>query len=314
MTTPAAPPPSAPWAGAPSPLAGTGTAGTVDVEGLRLPADLVTGEAVALELRPASFAGRALGWLLDTFLYVGLLVVSFLLVAELASGLDEAAAAAVFLLDAVLFLVGLPVAVETGTRGRSVGKYAAGLRVVRDDGGPIRFRHAAVRGLLTLLEIYSLPFLAVISSLVSPVGKRLGDLMAGTYVIRERPGGEVPPPVTMPPHLAAWAVTADIGRIPERLALACRGYLGRVASLHAQARGRLGVSLADAVARHVAPPPPPGTLPEHFLAAVLAERTRRELERLARTEQLRAARTARRDAAPVLSPSSHRLVGEEPPR
>ena len=313
MTSPAGPPPSAPWAGAPSVSAGT-AAGTVDVEGLRLPADLVTGEAVALELRPASFAGRALGWLLDTFLYVGLLVVSFLLVGELAAGLDDAAAAAVFLLDAVLFLVGVPCAVETVTRGRSVGKYAAGLRVVRDDGGPIRFRHAAVRALLTLLEVYSLPFLAVISSLVSPVGKRLGDLLAGTYVIRERAGGEVPPPVTMPPHLAAWAVSADIGRIPERLALACRGYLGRVGSLHAQARGRLGVSLADAVARHVAPSPPPGTLPEHFLAAVLAERTRRELERLTRGEQVRAARTARRDAAPVLSASSHRLVGEDPPR
>lgn len=313
MTSPASPPPpSAPWAGAPRAAAGP-AAGVVEVEGLRLPAELVTGEAVALELRPASFAGRALAWVLDTFLYLGLLVVSFLIVGELAASLDDAASAAVLLLDAVLFLVGVPVAVETATRGRSVGKYAAGLRVVRDDGGPIRFRQAAVRGLLAVAEVYTLPFLAVISSLVSPVGKRLGDLMAGTYVIRERGGGEVPPPVAMPPHLAGWALTADIGRIPERLALAARGFLGRAGSLHAQARGRLGVELADQVARHVAPPPPPGTHPEYFLAAVLAERTRRELERLTRAAQVRSRRTARRDAAPVLSASSHRLVGEDPP-
>jgi uncharacterized RDD family membrane protein YckC len=301
--------PSLPWAGAPSTTGDRG--GTVDVEGLRLPAELVTGEAVALELRPASFAGRSLAWLLDAFLYLGLLVVSVTIVGGLAAGLDEAATAAIFLVDTVGFLVGLPVAIETVTRGRSVGKLAAGLRVVRDDGGPIRFRQALVRGLLAVVEVFSLPFVAVISSLVSPHGKRVGDLLAGTYVVRERGGVEIPPPVAMPLHLAQWAGSADIGRIPERLALAARGYLGRAASLHPQARTRLGTSLADQVSRYVAPTPPSGTYPEHFLAAVLAERTRRELDRLGRAQAARAARTARRDAAPVLAASSHKLVGED---
>ncbi len=306
-----APAASLPWVGAPHP---DGTSGDVEVDGLRLPADLVTGEAVVLELRPAAFAARALAYLLDAFLTIGILLGSIVAMSVLAAGLDDAGVAAVALVTMVGCLVGLPVTVETLTRGRSVGKYAAGLRVVRDDGGPVRFRQAFVRGLLAVVEIYGLPFVALISSLVSPQGKRVGDLLAGTYVIRERGGVEIPPPVRMPPHLAGWAVEADIGRIPERLALAARGFLGRFDRLHPQARVRLGVSLADHVARYVAPTPPPGTSPEAYLAAVLAERTRRELERLTRSEEVRSSRSARRDAAPVLSPSSHRLVGEQPPR
>jgi uncharacterized RDD family membrane protein YckC len=309
---PAAPPTgaqrTAPWAGAP---AAGGTSGLVDVDGLRLPADLVTGEAVVLELKPASFASRSLSLLLDAFVYLGLLYVSFLVVVTVASTLDDAGAAAVLLVDTILFVLVVPVAVETATRGRSIGKYAAGLRVVRDDGGPIRFRQAFVRGLLAVVEVYGLPFVALVSALVSTRGKRLGDLLAGTYVIRERGRVALPPPVVMPPHLAGWAVCADIGRIPERLALAARGYLGRVGSLHPDARRRLGVALADQVAVLVAPTPPPGTLPEDFLAAVLAERTRRELDRLGRGQQVRAARDARRHGAPLLSASSHRLLGDD---
>jgi uncharacterized RDD family membrane protein YckC len=300
-----------PWAQAPATAAAAAGDGSVDVDGLRLPAELVTGEAVVLELRPASFASRSLALLLDGFVYLGLLYVSFFLAVTLATFLDEAAAAALFLIDAVLFLVVLPVTIEATTRGRSIGKYAAGLRVVRDDGGPIRFRQAFVRGLLTLVEVYAMPFVALISSLVTPQGKRVGDLLAGTYVIRERGGAALPPPVPMPPQLASWAAGADIGRIPERLALAARGYLGRLGSLHPQARARLGAGLADHVARYVAPTPPPGTVPEAYLAAVLAERTRRELDRLIRAEQARAGRVARREGAPVLSATSHRLVGED---
>ena len=298
----------APWVGAPP---AAGTAGLVDVDGLRLPADLVTGEAVVLELRPASFASRSLSLLLDAFVYLGLLTVSLTVVVTIASTLDDAGAAAVALLDTILFILVVPVAVETATRGRSIGKHAAGLRVVRDDGGPIRFRQAFVRGLLAVVEVYGLPFVALVSALVSARGKRLGDLLAGTYVIRERGGVALPPPAVMPPQLAGWAASADIGRIPERLALAARGYLGRVGSLHPQARGRLAVALADQVAGYVAPTPPPGTPPEAFLAAVLAERTRRELDRLGRAQQARAARAARRDVAPLLSASSHRLLGED---
>jgi uncharacterized RDD family membrane protein YckC len=277
---------------------------------LDLPGELVTGEAVALDLRPASFASRALAIALDLLILVvgGWIVGVYLLGLLLA--LDDAAAAAVFLVTEVGILVGVPVTVETLSRGRSLGKLAAGLRVVRDDGGPIRFRHALIRGLLGVLEFYlSYGSIPLIVSLTNKRGKRVGDILAGTYVVRARGGNPLPPPVGMPPELAMWALNADIGRIPDRLAMAVRQFLARADALHPASRQRLGVGLATQVAQFVAPPPPAGVYPERFLAAVMAERRRRDLDRLLGAQAARFAREQRRRAASPLSPTGSRLIG-----
>jgi uncharacterized RDD family membrane protein YckC len=73
--------------------------------------------------------------------------------------------------------------------GRSLGKLAAGLRVVRDGGLPITFRASAVRNLLRIVDYLPTSYLVgLISVVVSPEGKRLGDLAAGTLVVRlDRP-------------------------------------------------------------------------------------------------------------------------------
>jgi uncharacterized RDD family membrane protein YckC len=279
--------------------------------GLNLPEGLVTGEAVVLELRPASFATRALALLLD-LLVLGIVGLALGFgVAYLSADLDAAAQAALGLAVGVGVLVGIPVAVETLTRGRSLGKIAAGLRVVRDDGGPVRFRQAFVRALLAVVEIWlSSGSVALIASLASARGKRLGDVLAGTYVIRER-SARPAPPVAMPPELAGWAQHADLGRIPDGLALSVRQFLGRAPGLHPASRGRLGAGLASEVSRHVAPPPPAPVDPERYLAAVLAERRRRDLDRLRREQQARAARAQRRAGTSVLAATSSRLVGEQ---
>jgi len=277
-------------------------------QGLRLPEGLVTGEAVVLELRPASFATRALASALDLFIVMVVLIGGSIVIGGLATALDEAAGAAVGLVVVVGVLLLLPVAVETITRGRSVGKAAAGLRVVRDDGGPIRFRHALTRGLLAVVEIYlTAGSVALIASLSNPRGKRLGDLLAGTYVIRER-GAALPPPPQMPPELAAWAAGVDLGRIPDRVALAARQFVARAPRLHPASRQGLGLELAAQIGAQVAPAPPAGTHPERFLAAVLAERRRRDLHRLQREETARAQRLQRRGQASWLAPTSTRLV------
>ena len=250
------------------------------------PTDVVTGEAVLLDLRPASFATRMVAIFLDL---LALGVVAFVLVA--AAGLtgellDEAAAAALSLVTVVLILVGIPAPVETLSRGRSLGKLAMGVRVVRDDGGPIRFRHALVRALAGVGELWlGLGSPAVICSLANERGKRVGDLLAGTYVVRERSGGPVTVHVPMPPELQGWARSADIGRLPDHLAMALRQFLGRATSLNPASRARLAHELARQAAPYVAPPPPAGTHPERFLAAVVAERRDRELRRLAREHQ-----------------------------
>ncbi|GAA3303089.1 hypothetical protein GCM10020295_50750 [Streptomyces cinereospinus] len=149
--------------------------------------ELVTGEAVALELRPARLPSRALAVLLDLVVaFAAYTIVTVFLVISTAS-LDEAAQVAVSIATFLLVLVGAPIAVETLSHGRSLGKMALGLRVVRDDGGPIRFRHALVRGAIGVIELLlTLGVIACIASLVSERGRRLGDVFAGTLVVRER--------------------------------------------------------------------------------------------------------------------------------
>ncbi len=216
---------------------------------LDLPPEIVTGEAVALDLRPASFATRALALLLDLALMLVVAVVLVLVLDRVLPDLDDAAAQAVEVVLLAGVVVGLPTTVETLTRGRSLGKVAAGLRVVRDDGGPTRMRHALVRALVAVVEIFlTLGSVALVTSMLNVRGKRLGDLLAGTFVVRERGGRPIPPLPAMPPQLARWALTADIARLPDQLAVGARRFLGGAARLHPASRAQLGADLAGQVA------------------------------------------------------------------
>ena len=261
-----------------------------DVQGLLGDDDLVTGEAVALDLPPATVAVRVASGLLDVLATALVLVLVYIVGLGLvaASGADDALLAVATVLSTVLVLVALPTAVETLTRGRSLGKLALGLRTVRDDAGPISFRQAFVRTLVGVVEIWAFSGApALVCALVTARGKRLGDVVAGTYVVRERFPFPRVRPATMPPHLAGWATRADIAPLPDGLALGVRQFLDRAPSLNPASRATLGERLAGEVLAHVAPAPPPGQHAETVLAAVIAERRRRDEARLARDEALR---------------------------
>ncbi|MGW1399040.1 RDD family protein [Streptomyces sp. NPDC002405] len=243
--------------------------------------ELVTGEAVALEARPARLPSRALAVLLDLVVTVMVYIaVSLALMASTAS-LDEAARIAVSIAAFLLVLVGGPIAVETLSHGRSLGKIACGLRVVRDDGGPIRFRHALVRGAIGVVEILlTFGVVACIASLVSSRGRRLGDVFAGTLVVRERvPAGQataVPPP---PPWLAGRFSALDLSAVPDGLWLAVRQYLTRMQSLDPQVGWSMAERLAADLAARTGTPAPREVPPAMYLAAVLQERQAREARR-----------------------------------
>jgi uncharacterized RDD family membrane protein YckC len=256
--------------------------------------DLVTGEAVALDLPPASVAARIGSGLIDVLALgvVGFLVIFLAMVVSFdADGALQHVAVVCSLI--VVFLV-YPTTVETLTRGKSFGKWALGLRVVREDGGTVTAQQAFVRALVAVPEIYALsggP--AFFSCLVSSRGKRLGDYAAGTYVVRDRVSLSLRPPAPMPPMLAGWAGSVDVRTPPVGLALAIRQYLSRLHTLDPVARERMGVLLADRLSAYVAPPPPPGTTPWDFIAAVSATLRDRDLARLQRDESLRARLVAR---------------------
>jgi len=254
---------------------------------------LATGEAVEFDIRVARLGSRVPALLLDLVVQVILAVVLLLglgLGLALVPGIrvDGALLGAVVTVSLIAALIGYPVALETLTGGRTLGKLALGLRVVRDDGGPIGFRAALTRALVRVaLELPGLvPPLTWLPSLwtmlADPRGRRVGDLAAGTMVIHERapdPWGAVP---GMPPPLAGWAATLDLTGLDDGLALAVRHYLARNRRLREPVRTALGLSLAREVGACTTPAPPPGTPGWGYLAAVLAERNRRSMLRLYR--------------------------------
>jgi uncharacterized RDD family membrane protein YckC len=240
--------------------------------------DLVTGDAVVLELRLARLASRGLGFAIDLLIQFAVLALCALLV-SLAGVHDAALAAAILLSLLVLVRVGYPVLFETLSRGRTPGKAAFGLRVVRDDGGPIRFRHALARGLAGAVvdfgPVAAWSVVALTVSLCSAKSKRVGDFLAGTVVIQERTPVTGAPDIAMPPALATWAAQLDLSGLRDDLALAVRQYLARYPDLRPDVRDTLGYQLVQEVAGHIGAGLPPGVPPWAYLMAVLAERRNR---------------------------------------
>lgn len=241
---------------------------------------VVTGDAVVLDVQIAQLPVRALSALIDGIVVVIAYTIGVVLWASTLSQLDTAFSAAALIIFTVLSFVGYPIVFETATRGRSLGKMALGLRVVSEDGGPERFRQALFRALAGFIEIWTLfggP--AVICSLLSPKGKRIGDIFAGTLVISERAPRLSPPP-PMPPQLAWWAASLQLSGLGPDQAELARQFLSRAPQLDPAIRDQMAYRIAGEVVAHISPPPPPGVPPQFVLAAVLAERHRRELERL----------------------------------
>ncbi|MFF5924314.1 RDD family protein [Streptomyces flavochromogenes] len=243
--------------------------------------DVVTGDAVVLGLQPARLPSRALAVLIDLVVVWAVYLLVTLGIAVATASLDEAAVMAVSIASFLLILVGAPIAVETLSHGRSLGKLACGLRVVRDDGGPIRFRHALVRGAMGVVEILmTFGVVACVASLVSERGRRLGDVFAGTLVVRERiPAARVlavPPP---PPWLVGRFAGLDLSAVPEPLWLEIRQYLTRARELDPVVGRRLAERLADELVARTGTPPPPGVPADAYLAGVTAERQTREARR-----------------------------------
>jgi uncharacterized RDD family membrane protein YckC len=241
--------------------------------------DLVIAEGVELELRPARLATRFAAFALDLLVQVALGFMFLLLGARLAVDSNTDTAHALGIITSVLILIGYPVVCETVSTGRSVGKLAVGLRVVRLDGGPERFRHALVRALAGWFADIGMSFglAGACTSASSPRGQRIGDLLAGTIVVRERNAGvRGSLPLPPAPALAGWAGTATVQDVPVGLIVAARQLISRIFELDRRAAADLSNELARQFAAYVRPSPPAGTPSYHYLVAVTGERFRRE--------------------------------------
>lgn len=249
---------------------------------------LITGDAVLLDLRPASFAARMLSAAIDGALQLGILIVCTVAVAWTAAraDLDDGLIAAAIVAVSVAAYVGYPVLCEMLLQGRSVGRIAMGTRVVRDDGGPVHGRQSLLRAVMAMLEIWSTAgSVALTCAVIDRKSRRLGDLLAGTLVIQERMAALELRRTEVPVRLQEWVAAADVGRLPLTLMQDIRSFLPRAARINPESRRQLSRDLLRRTLPHVAPAPPPGTVPEEFLAAVIAERSRRDEERLRRAQE-----------------------------
>ncbi len=249
--------------------------------------ELVTGEAVALEARPTSFALRVAGGAIDLVVYGGgtLLLITVLTATLGLAGADDATTQTTLLVTVVAGIVGAPTLVEGLSGGRSLGRLAVGARIVRDDGGAITMRHAFIRALLGVIEVFmSFGGLATLVALLSARSKRLGDMVAGTYSRHERFPMPRPLDPQIPPPLVHWAQTADVARLPDPLARRIANFIRQAGGMNPASRERLAMDLLGEASAYVHPLPqaPAGEL----LTAIAALRRGREAVALQRQAAL----------------------------
>jgi uncharacterized RDD family membrane protein YckC len=241
--------------------------------------EMITGDAVTLAVPPAPLGLRILAALIDILVLIGWQFVLYYTLGRILFDSSQALIAAAITVIEVFVLVGWVAGFETISGGRSPGKLICGTRVVRDDGGPITFRHALTRALIGSVELYTFSGVpAFLSAIFSRRHQRLGDRLAGTYVVRARTSWTASEPAAMPAHLHHWASRADLERVPAQEIIWCRQFLNRSGKLAPDARARAAHNLVLRIAPWILPEPPPAT-DEDILAAVLAERYRRELTR-----------------------------------
>ncbi|KAF2412184.1 hypothetical protein B1729_16335 [Microbacterium sp. B35-04] len=243
--------------------------------------EVLTGEAVALDVQPLGYFLRALGVLIDMVLGVVVLLLFAWGVGWLLSidAVDPAVVPILTIVVLVLVMVVIPTVVETTTRGRSLGRLAVGGRIVRVDGGAAGFRHAFIRALVGVFELwFTVGAVAALVGAFTPRSQRLGDLLAGTYSERTRTPRLPDVNLGIPLTLTEWAAVADVARLPERLSRRLAQFARSAVNMEPTARARVAASLAQEASEHVSPVPAVDN--ETFLIGVVAVRRERELRAL----------------------------------
>lgn len=207
-----------------------------------------TPEHVEFSYEVAGLGSRFTAGLVDAFIQgAGILAVLILFWAQGQTGTFasyvETAFQGVLLLALFLFVWGYHLYFEAFRGGQSPGKRMFRIRVVSEGGFPVTLPRAAVRNLLRVVDCLP-PFygIAAVSMFLDRRGRRLGDLAAGTVVVRER-GSEEPSSVAAARSLTP-AEREGRRRLPPLEEEMVRAFLRRRGKLTADARGRLASFVA----------------------------------------------------------------------
>jgi uncharacterized RDD family membrane protein YckC len=234
---------------------------------------IVTPEAVLLELPAAGVGSRLLAGLVDASVLAGGWILALTIMVPLLGddGSGFAIAVAVTLFVALLVY---PVVIQLVMRGRTVGKAALGLRAVTTEGAPIQLRHAVLRTMGGLVDHLIPPggIAGVLFVLGTRRSQSVGDLFAGTIVIREPPRYIVPTAwwFPVPPGYGPYAEAIDPSPLTDAHYGLVREFLLRTGTLAPAARAALGAQLADSIAEVLRVRRDPRVHPEAYLLCVVS--------------------------------------------
>jgi uncharacterized RDD family membrane protein YckC len=236
---------------------------------------IATPEGLDVDLVLAGLGSRFVARLVDTLVQLGIIFALFIVALVISTGWFVAVVVVVNFLTIFVY----DILFEVLASGRTPGKRVAGLRVVRNAGQPVGFLASAVRNVLRLVDFLpSLYLVGAISVVVSRYNQRLGDLAAGTVVVRERDAR---------PQSAGWtswsrptvpleAVAGwDVSAVTPAEVAAIRTFLDRRITLPPDARSRLGYDLAVRVGAKVSGIPA-SAHPEYVLEGVLVAKENRQ--------------------------------------
>ena len=227
---------------------------------------------MVLDYELAGLGSRGLAAIVDTLILT--VVEMALYVTVVATMGPLGAAAALLILLQFLVFWGYFTFFEAFAHGQTPGKKWMGIRVVHDTGHGLTITGAAVRNLLRPVDLLPPPYLlGAILIAVHPRAKRLGDLVAGTVVVRDRPTLE--PAAT--PVAAAPVGQPGTPELADREYALLRGFRERAPALPDATRSRLAAQLAGRFApRYPARPEDD----EAFLEWLFREETARRRGRL----------------------------------
>src|SRR5262252_8560459 len=227
----------------------------VEFEGVpRRPPDgedlvVATPERVSFRLETAGLGSRFVAQLIDGLALTGILIA----VGSASTGLgvltrNALLATLVFVLLGLLVVAAYWIVPEALWDGKSLGKLALGLRVVDAQGGPITAGQAIVRNLLRIVDVLPVYYaVGAIAIFFSSRNQRLGDMVAGTVVVRDRAA------VRLADLRAAQPGAAPDAHAPVTLRHRLDPALRRFVVAYAQRRPLLPAAHRESLAHQVEP-------------------------------------------------------------
>ncbi|MBA2752563.1 MAG: RDD family protein [Actinobacteria bacterium] len=257
---------------------------------------IATPEGIDLDLTLAGLGSRFMAALIDGLIQVAVFIALAVLAGFLSSGaegidafdggLGAGIALALILVAMFLIFFGYPIAFEVWASGRTPGKRWTGLRVVRVGGAPVSFLPSAVRNLVRLVDFLPTAYgIGIVALLANSRNQRLGDIAAGTIVVRERKATHPIAPVTQSGQAGTASASApepllpnwqywDVSSVSAEDLGTVRRFLERRPFLTPEARSRLANELAARLRTKVSGPAE-DLHPEVFLAEVAAVKSAR---------------------------------------